>query len=167
MTFDPQKIQDLAIDLRVELHRLSQLEAEIDRVRHELAKNADLADIFYENLALKLHNFYTGCERIFQLISSELNGGIPSGFDWHKRLLERMSLDRNDRPAVISGQTAYQLREYLGFRHIVRNIYGFELDPVKIAKLIEQYPTTWEAFEQEINGFIDWLGKLAETWRNS
>ncbi|WP_448561033.1 ribonuclease toxin HepT-like protein [Trichothermofontia sp.] len=167
MTLNIQKMQDLAVDLRAELNRLSQLEAEIDRVRHELTKNADLADIFYENLALKLHNFYTGCERIFQLISSELNGGIPSGFDWHKRLLERMSIDRNDRPAVISAQTAYQLREYLGFRHIVRNIYGFELDPVKIAKLIEHYPIVWQAFEQEVIGFISWLEKLAEMCRNS
>ena len=41
---------------------------------------------------LKLHNFYTGCERIFQMVISKLNGAPPSGFDWHRRLLDRMGV---------------------------------------------------------------------------
>lgn len=32
-------------------------------------------------------DFYTGVEKIFRLIAEELNGGIPKGEGWHKKLL--------------------------------------------------------------------------------
>jgi hypothetical protein len=80
-------IRELAADIEVELARLSQLEQEIYRVQDEIARDPARQDLFYENLALKLHNFYTGCEKVLQLVAVELNGGLPTGADWHKRLL--------------------------------------------------------------------------------
>jgi len=32
-------------------------------------------------------DFYMGVENIFRTISEELNGGVPRGDGWHKRLL--------------------------------------------------------------------------------
>jgi hypothetical protein len=46
-----------------------------------------------ESAALRLHNFYTGCERIFRLIAAEVNGGVPKDLDWHKRLLTQVGLE--------------------------------------------------------------------------
>ena len=71
------QLREIALDIENELARLSQLEAQIKTVEAEINNNPNLANIFYESLALKLHNFYTGCERIFQIVASELNGGLP------------------------------------------------------------------------------------------
>ena len=118
---------------------MEQLAFQIERVQLELDSYPERADLLYENFALKLHNFYTGCERVFQLIANDLNGGMPSGSDWHRRLLDRMKTEREGRPAVVSSALALRLQEFLGFRHVVRSLYGYELDPQRIQKLVESY----------------------------
>ncbi|MBW4582593.1 MAG: hypothetical protein KME42_23735 [Tildeniella nuda ZEHNDER 1965/U140] len=155
------EIMALVADLSTELAKMQQLEAQMQRVQTELDADPARADLLYENFALKLHNFYTGCERIFQLISTELNGGVPSGSDWHRRLLDRMKVEREDRPAVISAAMALKLQNYLGFRHVVRSLYGYELDPQRIAELVRAYPAVCGQFEGEIQAFMTWLRELS------
>lgn len=152
----------LAADIASELEHLRRLAADIAAVQIEIERDPDHADLFYENLALKLHNFYTGCERIFQTVVSELNGGPPAGFDWHRRLLERMAMDWQGRPALLTQNTVTSLREYLAFRHVVRNIYGFELDDERIQRLVQRYPQVWSQLEFDILNFISWLNALAD-----
>ena len=109
------EISALAADIAAELAKMQQLKAQIQRVQTELEIHPEQADLLYENFALKLHNFYTGCERIFQLVATELNGGLPSGNDWHRRLLDRMRTEREGRPAVVSTSMALKLQDYLAF----------------------------------------------------
>jgi hypothetical protein len=154
-------MRELAADIEGELTRLDQLEQAIQRVQHEIDQDPSRRDLFYENLALKLHNFYTGCEKILQLVAVELNGGLPSGADWHKRLLDRMSERREGRPAVLTRETTTRLREFLGFRHIVRNLYGFELDPDRVAALVANYPEVWANVQTDVRAFVNWLRALA------
>lgn len=158
----PLLLQELAADIEFELARLDQLEQQIQYVKTEIERDPVHADLFYENLALKLHSFYTGCERILSLIATELNGGVPSGHDWHKRLIDRMTTERDGRKVVLTPETARQLREFLGFRHVVRSLYGFELDPIRISRLIEVYPDVWSQVRLEFNDFILWLRALAQ-----
>jgi len=111
-----------------------------------------------ESAALRLHNFYTGCERIFKLIASEVNGGVSHELDWHKRLLTQVALEIDSvRPAVISLQTRKDLEELLRFRHVVRNIYGFELEAKRIEDLINLATGVHRRFVKEIETFIDFL----------
>jgi len=156
------EIRELATDIEIELGRLSRLEGGIQQVRLEIQRDPARAALFYENLALKLHHFYTGCERVFRLIASELNGALPSGYDWHKRLLDRMSVAREGRPAVLTAETTRRLEEYLAFRHVVRNIYGFELDPKRVEQLVTNYPAVWHSFEAQVGAFVKWLCELAD-----
>jgi hypothetical protein len=158
----PSEIQALAVDLELELGLMQRLEQDILAVQREIQRDPERANLFYEVQALKLHNFYTGCERIFSLIVSEFNGGKPSGFDWHQRLLQRMTVAQQERPRVISAETAQRLKEYLGFRHVVRNVYGFDLDIDRVARLIQIYPDIWHQFEREIQTFVTWLRELAD-----
>ncbi len=124
-------------------------------------KSSKKKRVYEESLALKLHNFYTGCERIFQKIADDINGGVPRSIDWHKRLLKSMSLEiENIRPLAISRETARALEEYLAFRHVVRNIYGFEIDSERLKGLISRVYDTHERFKKDINIFIDFLRKL-------
>lgn len=158
------EIREVAMELEAELSRLERLNEDIERIFDEAQNQEAFLDVFYESLALKLHNFYTGCERIFQIIASELNGALPSDYDWHKRLLGRMSLEQEKRPAVISQKTAKRLEEYLAFRHVVRNIYGYELEPRRIALLIEKSKSVFEQFQTEIRQFIVWLQNFASQY---
>lgn len=158
---NPSELRVIATDLELELGLMQRLEQSILAVQQEIQRDPERADLFYEVQALKLHNFYTGCERIFSLIVSEFNGGKPSGFDWHQRLLQRMTVAQPERPPVISAETAQRLNEYLGFRHVVRNVYGFDLDIDRVARLIQTYPDVWHQFEQEIQAFVVWLRELA------
>lgn len=74
------------------------------------------------------HDFYNCCERIFRRISTEINGGFEQRETWHKELLYRMTIEiKGLRPEVISEDLAAELDDYLSFRHLFRNIYGFEL----------------------------------------
>ena len=84
-----------------------------------------------------LHDFYTGIEKIFESIAKEIDNRIPMGEEWHSELLRQMTLDIPGlRPPVITANTEKKLREYLGFRHLFRKRYGFELDWQKLKKLL-------------------------------
>ena len=155
------QLREIASDLKTELDQLDALRTEIETTQRLSWEQPNLNQVFTESLGLKLHNFYTVCERIFKIIASELNGGLPSSYNWHQRLLTRMATTQTDRPAVISQATAKQLKEYLSFRHIVRNIYGFELEASRVTELVNDYYSVWDNFTQEIKDFIKWLEDLS------
>lgn len=156
------EFREIALDIEVELGKLARLREEIEEVSQLIDTSPELAPVFYENQAFKLHNFYNGCERIFRIVASELNGALPTGYDWHKRLLERMAVAHQGRPALISSETARLLEKYLAFRHVVRNIYGFELEAERVVQLLAQQRTAWQKFEADTRAFIEWLRETAD-----
>ena len=117
-----------------------------------------------EAAALRLHSFYTGVERMLLLVSRVVNGGTPSrGEGWHRRLLERMAMPTDTRPAVLQEGTQRDLQEYLRFRHLVRNLYADELRAEPIQRLIEQLQPTWPQLSADIAAFQSWLTTIART----
>lgn len=163
---NPDTIEALLADITAELRKLEQLTEKINQMQNywedgELKSTVEPL-IFYESLSLKLHNFYTGCERIFRYIASDLNGGIPSSSDWHRRLLQRMEQSYLDRPPVITEKTSQHLKDFLGFRHVVRNLYGYELEEDRLKQLLHQYPSAWSHFQQDILQFCQWLRELKQ-----
>lgn len=92
-------------------------------------------------MALNLHSFYSGLERLFELIALEFDGGLLGGDAWHTELLRQIALDVPDvRPPVLQPNTATQLDEYRKFRHRIRNIYATNLDPDRMAPLVIGLP---------------------------
>ena len=61
-----------------------------------------------------------------------------------------MGVEREGLPQVLSQDTISRLQDDLGFQHIVRNLYGFELDPVRLQQLIQQYPPVWHQLKDEV-----------------
>jgi hypothetical protein len=105
-----------------------------------------------------IHDFYNACERVFQIIAREINGLIPESERWHKKLLAQMAVEiKGIRPALISKKLAAELDEYLAFRHLFRNIYGFELESDRLDRLAEKFPSVARKFEQEIRNFVNKL----------
>jgi len=159
------RLLTLAAEIREESSRIGEVVRDAvatwDR-RSEVA--AQDRRTFVESTALKLHNFYTGCERIFERIAGEINGALPATPDWHFRLLQTMALDvPRLRPAVIDETLARDLVEYLRFRHLVRNIYGFELSEEKLQPLVDELPSIHRRLGDRIAGFLAELERLGES----
>ncbi len=82
------------------------------------------------------------------------------GEEWHSELLHQMTLYIPGlRPPVITAHTEKKLRGYLGFRHLFRKRYGFELDWEKMKKLLSKIPDVLSGLENEIKIFFDSLIK--------
>ena len=94
-------------------------------------------DYYLDAVALNLHGFYGGLERIFERIAAVVDGARPSGEHWHRTLLRQMAEELPGvRPAVISEATHELLDPYRGFRHVARNVYTFLLDPNRLERLV-------------------------------
>ena len=109
-------------------------------------------------MALNLHGFYAGFERIFVRIAEVIDGDLPQGESWHLFLLQQMLEEvPNVRPAVISTEAGNMLNEYRGFRHIVRNVYTYKLDPAKVGKLVLSAQNTFTKLNAELLAFASFL----------
>ena len=102
-------------------------------------------------MATSLAEVYEGIENIFERIAREVDMDLPSGAEWHKKLLAQMTERRAARPPVISEETAVLLGELLDFRHKVRNIYAEEL----IYELIEAHAKTIHALFARVCADLD------------
>ena len=108
-----------------------------------------------------LHDFYTGIEKIFESIAKEVDNRLPMGEEWHSELLHQMTLDIPGlRPPVITASTEKKLREYLGFRHLFRKRYGFELDWQRLKKLLLGVPQVRTQLEKDIGKFFEDLDSI-------
>ena len=153
----PEELLELRDDLRRERQRLARLVASLADLLPRLAAGGETV----EAAALRLHSFYTGVERALLLVSRTVNGGTPrQGEGWHRRLLERMAMATELRPAVLREPTQRSLQEYLRFRHLVRNLYSDELRPEPIAVLLRELPAVWKALEADLVSLEGWLEGL-------
>jgi hypothetical protein len=108
------------------------------------------------------HDFYTAVERTLKLIAEELNGGVPKGDQWHKQLLVDMTLDLADiRPPVFSKELFERSLPFLRFRHLFRNMYGYELKAEKIRELETGFPRLVEDAAGALFVFCAWLKQTA------
>lgn len=146
----------LAAKILAEIKELSQL---VNRAKHgwEKAKRGH-DDYYLDGVALNLHGFYSGLERIFERIASTIDGNVPDGANWHKELLSQMSIEiPGVRPAIISSETVDMLQDYRGFRHIVRNVYTYHLNPDKMERLINNLDAAHEKMTAELVAFARFL----------
>jgi hypothetical protein len=108
-----------------------------------------------------LHDFYTGIEKIFENIAKEVDRRVPTGVEWHSELIHQMTLEIPGlRPPILSAATAKKLREYLGFRHLFRKRYGFELDWKKMEGLLQNVPEVLALLEKDIGNFFNLIDSL-------
>lgn len=129
--------------------------ASINGLRDEMIEETTKTKRNSRVLGSILHDFYNCCERIFKRISSEINGSFFQGDRWHKDLLYRMTISVNKlRPAVVSEELAAELDEYLSFRHVFRNIYGFELKGDRLIRLVDKFQRVSIQFENQMKDFL-------------
>lgn len=156
MNKDDRFLRRLSAELLSELGRIERLMEEYGNFLDRYAGRMD--EYLLRVKASFMADFYMGVEKILEVISEELNGGAPRGEGWHKRLLHSMTLEiKGTRPAVISDDLYHDLLQFLGFRHVVRQAYGFQLDPARLEELEKRFNTTWKRFSREIKLFCTFL----------
>lgn len=151
----------LAAMLRRQREQVSQVVAEAQEALADFAaQEPPLREL--RGIGAILHDFYTGLEHMFEAIAPELNGGLPAGPSWHRNLLDNMTLDiPGVRPPLLRRETAHVLEEFLRFRHLFRNLYGFELEWSRVQSLLKALPAAWNAVEADIDRFLAFLDTAA------
>jgi len=145
---------------------LEQIEAVVSRAQ-DVWDDVDLdspADHRIDAVALNLHGFYAGLERVFKTVAERVDQTVPAGGSWHQELLEQMNTELNGvRPPVLSNEARKRLDRYRGFRHVVRNVYAFEFDPEQIDLLMQRLPDTANLVFRDLRAFADILDRMAST----
>ena len=147
-----QEIEELEV-------ALSTIQSHWERAGHsEVDKRA-----YLNSVALNLHGFYSGLERVFHLIASEFDGGSLGGEGWHTELLRQMTLDLpGTRPPILETETADHLDEYRKFRHLVRHVYTTAFDPDRIDALVSVLPKVWSEVRRDLTTFTAFLEDLSK-----
>lgn len=146
----------LAVRIRDELSELDRVTERVAEGWRRALSNAD--DYYLDGVALNLHGFYGGLERIFELIAIVIDGAKPKGENWHQALLHQMTTDVPGlRPAVISQDTYRHLDDYRGFRHVVRNVYAYNFETAKLQKLVQDLPAVLAQARAELLAFASFL----------
>lgn len=146
--------------IRRELQELEQIAERTMRIWQKAALSAD--DYYIDATAFNLHSLYAGIERIFEVIADGIDLVKPDGANWHHELLHQMTAEiPGIRPPVMSPEVRDKLDRYRGFRHVVRNVYTFKLDPQQMDVLVKNLKPTMEQVSQELLAFADFLERIA------
>jgi hypothetical protein len=145
-----------------ELEELETVWARAERALAAAKQNPADQDFYIDSAALSLHDWYSGLERIMCFIASRLEESTPQGRDWHRELLQQMHLEVPDvRPAVFSKPTVTSLDEYLRFRHVLRNVYSFNLQPERIEALVSGLRETFESVRRDMHAFVSFVRQMS------
>jgi len=148
-------LQVLYAEIKDELENLKKLLTEAKEIKQKEASNVSV-----RAGGSILHDFYTGAERVFEMIANTIDKRVPSGLGWHAELLNQMTLEIPGlRPHIISKETAKLLDEYMRFRHLFRKRYGFELKWIHIKNLLKKMPAVYKALEKDISKAFEGLKK--------
>lgn len=155
-----EQLLRLAQRIRDECEELARVVDRVQKAWHRSQSSSD--DLYLDSVALNLHGFYAGLERLFEMIAAVVDGQLSRGENWHQMLLEQVAAETPAvRPAVISDETRWILDEYRGFRHVVRNVYTFRFDPAKVRNLVERVPAAYSQVRAELLAFADFLDQRA------
>ena len=142
--------------IAIELENLERLVTEMEDLMERFSDQPD----FIQTRAAGsiLHDFYSGIEDLFEKIAVNVDGELPKGDNWHNELLLQMGRSWEGlRGAVLSEDLLRKLKEFLRFRHLFRNIYGFELKWNRFEELSRSLSRTLSELKADLDAF---QGKL-------
>jgi hypothetical protein len=150
--------RELIERLRGEVDELDVVVQRALRAWQKAQHHSSEQEFYLDSVALNLHGFYAGVERLFELIARRIDQKLPSGEAWHRDLLRQMAQDLPDiRPAAISQESAIVLDNFRRFRHLVQNIYVINLQADKMTDLTTALPALWDKLRGELLAFADFL----------
>lgn len=162
MTVSPSTL--LFEALQVEIEKLQQIRQEAGDNYRDFAHANPQALRDLRGIAGNLADIYQGAENAFQRIARVTQEGLPAGAQWHRQLLDQMSQEASTiRPAVIQLETKTALEPYRSFRHLVRHLYGFDLDWAEIKPLVEDAEKTLDLLITDLEAFCAFLKQVSNS----
>ena len=159
MTLPPSKA--LADALRSEIENWRRLQQEAADEQRRFGDQALPSVHDLRAVASILSDIYEGAEKAFERIVRVMGESLPSGFDWHQKLLTQMSEPvAGQRPAVIRPETQQQLDDFRRFRHVERHRYGFDLDWQNIQELLADSDQALNLLITDLETFCVFLERL-------
>ncbi len=116
----------------------------------------ELSGLELAGTASFLSAFYHGVENILKQALLNKAVTLPVGATWHRDLLQAACTH-----AIISADTRDRLAPFMAFRHFFTHSYGFELDPQRLAPLLQEVAPLYTAFRTEVERFCATTAKLA------
>ncbi len=146
------------LDVKNEFNRIQQecrsLERKIDL--YEKERNEEIRDSHISAMAAIAHGIYNGIENILKDILKYLDGHLPTGSDWHSKLLVRAhNANPGVREAIINENTARSLTDLKGFRHIFRGAYQSSLRPERVLSMARQTLKIVPTVIHEVDVFME------------
>ncbi len=155
-----KSVDKLVARIRDEMEELSRIADRVARAWDSAQRSGD--DLYLDSVALNMHGFYDGLEVLMSKIASLIDGTVPSGANWHELLLVQLSEEINGiRPAVFGDETCAELDVYRGFRHVVRHVYAYKFDPMKLKKLVDSLPSALKMARDELLAFANFLEQVS------
>ncbi len=134
-TVDAESLKLLQADLAAQVAEIERCYRKIHQRQEGFAADEERL----ESLAFHLHNLYCVFEDLFRMIAEAFENQIEQGGGWHVELLSRMRQEiPGVRPAVVEVNDLRALNELRAFRHVFRHAYALELNPAKLAIVLEQ-----------------------------
>ncbi|MBQ2206625.1 MAG: hypothetical protein II413_05405 [Treponema sp.] len=93
-------------------------------------------------------------ESIFKLINKAFDNKALTNTMWLSELFHSMFEKTTNRNPVLPKELSNSLKEYLGFRHVFRHSYGYELDWERLNPLFSGMSESWKAIRTYIIKFI-------------
>ena len=145
-----------------ELENISRIVSIIEKRKKDIKKHGIDAEVYLDSLVHNIENYYMGIEEIFKRIAVFTDEGIPEGPRWHSILIKGIARNiPGVRPSVIKDETRELLDEYRKFRHLVRNIYTFNIVPEKVMKLAHGITKVFNALRKDIKEFLNIIEKIS------
>ncbi len=154
--------QALVTRFKGEISDLDSLAQRISRAWMFAQTSPAEQDMFLDSVALGLHGFYSGLESLFLQVARHLDDNVPDGDGWHAKLITQMHVETDLRPAVITLSDVEFLDELRRFRHLVRNVYAFNLLPDRIEPLVQQVDQKWPHLRTELVAFSEFIASLLD-----
>ena len=155
--------KELAERIRAEISDLERVVQKLLRIWPQVQTVSAEQDVYLDSVALNLHSFYSGLERLFVLIARHVDQNLPDSETWHRDLLHQMSRELiGIRPGVIGAENAVNLDEFRQARHLVRNVYSINLAAERVVGLMLALPGLWNKVQVELLAFADFLEELAK-----
>lgn len=151
----------------MEAERLILLKAAVSAQRREIEKifgkveerRKEEVPSSLESLAYQLHNLYCSFEDLFKIVANFFENRIEERAKYHRELLWRMKISiEGVRPAVLSEESFRRLDALRAFRHFFRHAYSYELDPKKVALVVEDALALKRLYATELDYFLKQLG---------
>ncbi len=137
--------------------------ATITRISDKLKSLDPLDEHEMIHSAYLLHNLYNAYEDLFQEISVCFENNIERSSGYHKNILMRMKISiPGIRPSILSDESFNLLSELLGFRHVFRHAYNYNLEPGKLQELRKKVNEGRENIERDISLFDHYLSELLQ-----